>query len=153
MPYFIIIIILFFIDLFSKKYIKTKYPVNKKVNLYKNNIHIIHIKNEGFAYGFLKSYKKLIYIIMFICLIIICFLFKKSIKENDKLKSLAFSIALGGALGNFYDRIKHKNITDFISINSKKFKNLPIFNLADIFLFISPILVFISTFIEAIKEI
>ena len=62
---------------------------------------------------------------------------------------MAFSFALGGALGNFIDRIKNKNITDFIYV---KYKKAPIFNLADIFLVISPILIFFKEIKDIITK-
>ena len=138
MIYFFIVIILVLLDLYSKEYIKNRYKINEKVNLYKDKLYIYHTKNEGFAYGVLKKFKKLIYIVVSICLIFVFIFFFKSFKENSKIKKLAFSFALGGALGNFIDRVQNKNITDFIYI---KYKKAPIFNLADIFLFTSPILI------------
>ncbi len=141
MIYFIIIILLILLDLGSKAYIKKKYKLNEDVSIYKDKIYICHIKNEGLAYGFLKNSKKLIYIIVSICLLLVTILFYSAFKENSKLKKLAFSFALGGAIGNFLDRIKNKNITDFIYI---KYKKAPVFNLADIFLFMAPILILIK---------
>ena len=138
MIYFFIVIILVLLDLYSKEYIKNRYKINEKVNLYKDKLYIYHTKNEGFAYGILKKFKKLIYIVVSICLIFVFICFFKSFKENSKIRKLAFSFALGGALGNFIDRVQNKNITDFIYI---KYKKAPIFNLADIFLFTSPILI------------
>lgn len=145
MLYFFIIIMLFLTDYISKQYIKNRYKLNEKISVYKDYIYIFHIKNEGFAYGILKNFKKLIYIIMSLCMVFICLLFFKSLKEDSKIKKIAFSFALGGALGNFYDRIKNKNITDFIYI---KYKNLPIFNLADIYLLLSLILILLESIIN-----
>ncbi|WP_250277515.1 signal peptidase II [[Clostridium] colinum] len=141
MIYIFLIIFLILIDLISKRYINKKYKINEEKSLYKNKIYIRHIKNEGLAYGILKNSKKLIYIIVFICTLLVSILFYCAFKENSKLKKIAFSFALGGALGNFIERIKNKSITDFIYI---KYKNAPIFNFADIFLFISSILLIIK---------
>ena len=93
------------------------------------------------AYGLLKNFKNIIYVLICISLIFIIFMFYGAFKENSKIKKLAFSFILAGALGNFIDRVKNKCVTDFIFI---KYKKLPIFNLADIFLFISPIILIIK---------
>lgn len=149
MLYFFIIIALIIIDLGTKSYVKRKYKLNEEVSLYKDIVYICYIKNEGLAYGFLKNTKKLIYVIVSICLTLVGILFYFAFKEKSKLKKLSFSLALGGALGNFIDRIKNKNITDFIYI---KYKKAPIFNLADVFLFISSILISIKEIKDIIKE-
>ncbi|WP_317368166.1 signal peptidase II [uncultured Tyzzerella sp.] len=149
MIYFFIIIILILLDLGSKSYVKRKYKLNEDVSIYKDKVYICHIKNEGLAYGVLKNSKKFIYIIVSVCLLLVGILFYSAFKEGSKLKKLSFSFALGGALGNFIDRIKNKNITDFIYI---KYKKAPIFNLADVFLFISPILLFINEIKDIISK-
>lgn len=140
MIYFLIILLLIFLDLFSKNYINKNYKLNEKKQIYKN-LYIYHIKNEGMAYGIFKNFKNIIYVLICINLIFVIFMFYGTFKQNSKLKKLAFSFILAGALGNFIDRVKNKNVTDFIFI---KFKKLPIFNLADIFLFISPIILIIK---------
>lgn len=149
MIYFFIIIILVFLDLKTKSYIKKRYKINEEIRLYKDKIYICHIKNEGLAYGFLKNCKKCIYILISLCILFISILFYNAFKERSKLKKLAFSFALGGALGNFIDRIKNKNITDFIYV---KYKKAPIFNLADIFLVISPMLIFFKEIKDIITK-
>lgn len=140
MIYFAIIVILVIIDLVSKQYVKKNFKLHKEYYLCKF-FNIYHIKNEGIAYGFFKNSKKLIFTFLSICLIIVCILFLLAFKENSKLKKLAYSFALGGAFGNFIDRVINKNVTDFFHIKGTK---SPIFNFADIFLIISPIFLIIK---------
>ena len=146
MIYIFIIFLLIFIDLFSKNYINKNFKLGQKKSVYKDKIYIYHIKNKGLAYGFLKNSKNIIYILVFLALIGLLLLFYLIFKDGSKLKKIAYSFALGGALGNFIDRIKNKEVTDFIYL---KYKNSPIFNFADIFLLISVILLFT----EEIKNI
>ena len=143
MVYFFIVIFIFLIDLFSKFIIKKKFSLNKEYPIYKNKIFICHIKNKGFAYGALKKFQKLIMCSTSIAVLILLVLFCLALKDTSKLKKLALSFALGGALGNYYDRLKNKSITDFIYI---KYKNAPIYNLADFFLMASPIMLLIKLF-------
>ena len=53
-------------------------------------------------------------------------------------------MAFAGAFANFIDRIKNGSVTDFIFI---KFKNAPVFNVADVFI----VLGCISFFIKSLK--
>lgn len=144
MSYFFIIMFLILLDLSLKEYVKSKYKIGEEINIYKNRIFICYTKNKGLAYGFLKNCKKTIYFIIIISIFLISVLFYFAFKEKSILKKLAFSFALGGALGNFIDRIKNKAVTDYIYIKAKK---APIFNLADIFLLISIVLIFIKDII------
>ena len=51
---------------------------------------------------------------------------------------MAFSFIIGGALGNFYDRIYFKAVPDFIDLHFKDFHWFT-FNIADIFITIGVI--------------
>ena len=58
-----------------------------------------------------------------------------------KQSKLIFSIIIGGALGNFFDRILYKAVPDFVDLHYNNFHWFT-FNVADIFITIG-ILVFI----------
>ena len=61
--------------------------------------------------------------------------------RSDKNEKLIFSIIIGGAIGNFYDRLVYKAVPDFIDIHFANFHWFT-FNVADIFITIG-ILIFI----------
>ena len=52
---------------------------------------------------------------------------------SEKLDSLIFSIIIGGALGNFYDRLVFNAVPDFIDLHYGDFHWFT-FNVADIFI-------------------
>ena len=74
-----------------------------------------------------------------------CTVFKSN---TSKLFKLGISTALGGALGNLIDRMKNGCVTDFIYIKSKKIKNMPIFNIADVGIFLGSICMFLTEFFK-----
>lgn len=141
MVYCLIAFLIFIADLLSKHIVKKNFALNKKYNLYKNKIYIYHIKNKGLAYGLFKNSQKLIFIFISFGILILLATFYFYLKNNSKLEKLALSFALGGTLGNYYDRLKNKSVTDFIYI---KYKNAPIYNIADFFIISSPILILIK---------
>ena len=59
--------------------------------------------------------------------------------------ALAFSLMLGGAISNTYDRVKKKYVMDYVSLDVKpeKIRNI-VFNISDVSLLLGVILVFIS---------
>ena len=53
--------------------------------------------------------------------------------KSEGLKRYSFLMILGGAIGNFYDRIVYKAVPDFIDFHINDFHWF-IFNIADIFI-------------------
>ena len=88
--------------------------------------------NTGIGFGLMSSNSPLFYnLISSIIAIVIIFLIIIGIK-SDKFDKIAFSVIIGGALGNFYDRIYFKAVPDFIDLHYKDFHWFT-FNIADIF--------------------
>lgn len=55
----------------------------------------------------------------------------KGLPQHNKLQHFALSCILGGALGNFYDRLHLGRVVDFIELYYHKY-TWPVFNIADI---------------------
>ena len=55
------------------------------------------------------------------------------IKKSNPLRKYALLLVLGGALGNFFDRLIYKAVPDFIDFHVGNFHWF-IFNVADIFI-------------------
>lgn len=129
--YIFIILFVFLIDYISKYFIKNFFEINKEYKISKK-ISICHIKNYGLAFGFLKAFPKFIKLFLSFCVLFLICLFFFLIKDKSKIEKIAFSILLGGVFGNYLDRLKNKCVTDFIYI---KYKNAPIYNIADFCIF------------------
>ena len=61
--------------------------------------------------------------------------------------SIGLSILIGGTFSNFIDRVIRGYVIDFITGTIFK-KNLPVYNLADFFIFIGSLLAIIFAFVE-----
>ena len=129
--FFIIILSIFLIDRYSKIIILKKFDDN--VFYINNFINFDLVWNTGIGFGLLSFdsnlYYNLISIIIFfviIALLIISF-------KSDKIDKLIFSVIIGGAIGNFYDRIILKAVPDFIDVHYANYHWFT-FNVADIFI-------------------
>ena len=69
-------------------------------------------------------------------------------RKSEKSDKLAYSIIIGGAFGNFYDRLVYNAVPDFIDLHYNNFHWFT-FNLADIFITIG---IFIFIFKEFIYK-
>ena len=69
-------------------------------------------------------------------------------KINNKVEIFAFSLIIGGSLGNLIDRLIRGYVVDFISVKIFDY-NFPVFNMADSLICIG---VFLLLFIQFRKE-
>ena len=69
-------------------------------------------------------------------------------KSFDKI---IYSIIIGGALGNFYDRVFYNAVPDFIDIHYRNFHWFT-FNIADIFITLGIIALIIYDFFKINKN-
>tara|TARA_B100001248_G_scaffold226221_1_gene184102 strand:+ start:284 stop:775 length:492 start_codon:yes stop_codon:yes gene_type:complete len=137
--YLIVILIIFFLDRYTKFLILDNFSEN---TYYLNDfINLDLIWNIGIGFGFLSTDSFLIYnlitlLIGFVILILFYFLIL-----SEKIDKLIYSVIIGGALGNFYDRLVYNAVPDFIDLHYDNFHWFT-FNVADIFITIG-ILIFI----------
>ena len=135
--FFLIIFLLFIADRFSKMYVINNFSDN--VYFVSNFINVDLIWNTGIAFGLLSLETPLFYkIVSFLIGMVILIIFYNFIILNNLYK-FPFSIILGGALGNFYDRLILGAVPDFIDIHYNNFHWFT-FNLADIFIILGIII-------------
>ena len=127
----IIIFLIFTIDRYSKIGIIRNFT---DTSFYLNDfLNFDLIWNTGIGFGFLSTDSSLIYnLITGIICIVIMFLIYLIVKSKTSDKIL-FSMILGGAMGNVYDRLTYFAVPDFIDIHYKNFHWFT-FNIADIFI-------------------
>ena len=129
--FLIIILFIFSIDRYSKIKIMNNFS---DTSFYINDfLNFDLLWNIGIGFGLLSSNSSIFYnLISTIIAFVIIFLIIIGIK-SDKFDKFAFSVIIGGALGNFYDRIFYKAVPDFIDLHYKDFHWFT-FNIADIFI-------------------
>jgi signal peptidase II len=86
---------------------------------------IVHWHNTGAAFGMLQNLGNVFRNLAVIVAIAIIYFFPQVPREEWPLR-IAMGLQLGGALGNFTDRIMRGSVTDFISVGK-----FPVFNIAD----------------------
>ena len=141
--FFTIILAIFFLDRFTKNQVINYY--NDNLIYFNNYLNIELIWNTGIGFGLFSTQSNVFYnsISLLIGIIIISLiLFTIKQKKTDKL---IFSLIIGGALGNFYDRIIFQGVPDFIDLHYKNFHWFT-FNVADIFISLGIIFFIISGF-------
>ncbi len=85
----------------------------------------VHWQNTGAAFGLFQQ-GGLIFGVLAVVVTVFIIIYYPQIPKDEKLIRVAISMQLGGAIGNFIDRIRFGPVTDFISVGS-----FPVFNIAD----------------------
>jgi signal peptidase II len=132
--YLFFVFLIFISDRLSKIYI-----INESLKNFDNLIlkstylNIRLIWNEGIAFGLLSFDDKTLYHSLSLLILVIILVIIYMIIKSDGLKKFSLMLILGGALGNFYDRIAYGAVPDFIDFHANGFHWF-IFNIADIFI-------------------
>ncbi len=146
---FLIIFFIFFLDRISKIYILNIAENTGVVDITVNSfLNLILVWNSGIGFGLFQFDQTFIYnlITIFIFIIILIIIYLLFIAE--KIHQFFLAMILGGALGNFYDRIYYSAVPDFIDLNYNGYHWF-VFNVADIFITIG---IFSLIFLELIKK-
>jgi signal peptidase II len=124
-----IVLLIILLDITTKvvfeNYFKTS--VSQRIVLIPNLLSLTFEKNTGAAFGIFDN--GTIYLAIFsIVFLFGFFVYDYFNKDKNVWYVLSFSFIIGGAIGNFIDRIFLGYVRDFIMFD---FINFPIFNIAD----------------------
>lgn len=151
----ILIALLTFIDQLTKNLVLNKVQIGEVINVIKIGdtpvFSLTHVRNSGAAWSSFSTKTDLLTVVTLVIislLILVMFVPKiqKKILGRTAVISerISFCLVIAGGLGNIIDRLRFKEVIDFIKTD---FIDFPIFNFADIcvvtgcFLFIINIIV------------
>ena len=148
----LILFLIFILDRFSKIYVIYLSEKNNYSQIFSSKFLDIHlIWNEGIAFGLLSFSETYFYNLISTIIAIIIFILFLMIIRSKGLKKLLLIFVLGGAIGNFYDRLFYKAVPDFIDFHINDFHWF-IFNIADIFISIGVFFVLLYEIIDNNSE-
>ena len=130
----IIIFSIFTLDRLTKLYIIYLDKINNGSEIYQSKfLNIYLIWNEGIAFGLFSLDDKHLYNILTLIILIVIIIILYLVAKNKGFKRYSLIFILGGAIGNFFDRIFYKAVPDFIDFHIGNFHWF-IFNVSDIFI-------------------
>ena len=139
----ILTLVFFIVDLISKVIITKLFDVYESVSVINNFFNITYVKNTGAAWSILSN--EILFLIMIsLSIIMSVVVYIKYHKPTKKIDEVAYSMILGGAIGNFSNRLFLGYVIDFLDFNFFGY-NYPVFNFADMFIVIGAILLIISS--------
>ena len=127
----IFIFFLFSLDRLTKVLILDNFTDN--TYYFNDFLNLDLVWNTGIGFGLLTTSNNLVYNVTSLMIaVVIGFLIYIGLKSETSEK-IIFSVIIGGAIGNFYDRIVFKGVPDFIDLHYGNFHWFT-FNVADIFI-------------------
>ena len=116
---------------------ESSYFAPDRVTIIEDFFYLVHIGNQGAAWGMFSEYSGVLTLLSFAVLLFF-FCFRKQLEFHRGTVQIAFGLLIGGILGNLIDRIRVGHVIDFIDIHLPftlpyilPFGRWPAFNIAD----------------------
>lgn len=145
--YLLITTVLVAIDQITKYLTVQNIPLHEVVDFIPNVVSFTYIRNTGAAFSILEGQMWFFYIITVIVVGFLLYYMYTEAKD-DKVLGVLLALILAGALGNFIDRLLFQYVIDMIKL---EFIDFAIFNVADSYLTVGVILLFMYTIYDERK--
>lgn len=140
----------------------TKLWVIANMSLYQSDpvvplFNLTYVRNYGAAFSFLDDaggWQRWFFAAIAFSVSALLLWWLKGNKPSDIRLNAAYTLILGGALGNLYDRIAYGYVVDFLDVYYQNW-HFPAFNIADSAIFLGAVLLLIDAFSankEQVKE-
>lgn len=121
-------------DQLTKLLVTSRMHLFESIPVLDNIISFTYIRNKGVAFGMLSAsdgaiLRAVLTLVTFLAILLVVYFLLRT-GPDTPIRKLALSLILGGAVGNFIDRVRLGEVVDFVDIH---WGNLhwPAFNVAD----------------------
>lgn len=152
--YFILAGLVVLLDQWSKWLVMTKMYIGESIPIVDGVLYFTSHRNPGAAFGILPNQRWFFIAVTTVVIIAIVIFFFKN-RGASKLLTVSLALVLGGAIGNFIDRLRFGEVVDFVDVKisiGSFYHDFAIFNIADSALVIGVALLLLETIIESVKE-
>ena len=146
-----IVAITLVIDQLTKFLVVNYMTIGQSISVIDNFLYITSHRNEGAAWGILQGKMTFFYIVTLAVIGVVILWIRRLDMKKEKLLVIALSLILGGALGNFIDRVMYQHVVDFINTYIFGY-DFPIFNIADSALCIGVFLMGIDAILDVRRQ-
>ena len=139
---FLMIILLVFLDQFTKYLTVLKLKGQAAYVLIEGVLELDYLENRGSAFGMLQGQKILILVIDVLFMAVILYvLLRLPGQAKFRKVHVLLTMVMAGGIGNMIDRLRFDYVVDFISF---VLIHYPIFNVADIYIVVATIALFVQ---------
>ncbi|WP_128895093.1 signal peptidase II [Longirhabdus pacifica] len=146
--YFIAVVVIV-IDQITKYLVKNYMELRESISIIGEFFRLTSHRNKGAAFGILQDQRWFFIVTTVIIVGVIIIYMNMMAKQNKKLLLTALSLVLGGAIGNFIDRLLTGEVVDFFHFYFRSFDySFAIFNVADMGIVIGVGLIILDMILE-----
>lgn len=138
---------------------ESSYFAPDRITVIEDFFYLVHIGNQGAAWGMFSEYSRILTLLSFAVLLFI-FCFRKQLELQRGKVQIAFGLLIGGILGNLIDRIRVGHVIDFIDIHLPftlpyilPYGRWPAFNIADSAIVVGMLLYLLLSLSDTKKKI
>ena len=133
--FYIGIILLVLIDQLTKLIVINNMELHQSIPLIKDVFHLTRYHNSGAAWGMLEGQRAFFIIITVLVVGGVC-IYMSVKRPKNLMMNFSLTLLIGGAIGNFIDRLSKGYVVDFLDFRLIDF---PIFNAADCFVVVGAV--------------
>lgn len=148
MFYYLLAFFVFILDQLTKWLIVKYMTIGQSIPLIEGVFHLTSHRNRGAAFGILQN-QRWFFIVITLLIVFGIIYYLRKLGTTKPIISWALALILGGAVGNFLDRLLNGEVVDFLDFT---LINYPIFNVADSAIVIGVCLFILDTIKEMIAE-
>jgi signal peptidase II len=127
-------------DQLSKAWIVAKLAYGDQIAVIEGFFYLTHVRNSGAAFGLFSEaplfWRQLLFVAVSLLAAAVIFSFYRGLAPRERAVPFALGLVLGGAAGNFLDRIFRGEVVDFLHFRFSSGYAWPDFNVADAFIVI-----------------
>lgn len=146
-------VLVFFADQLSKQWVLANFDLHESLNLLPF-FNFTYVRNYGAAFSFLSDaggWQRWLFTIVAVGFSTLLTVWLRKQSASLWKLNLAYTLVIGGALGNLVDRLMHGFVVDFIDFFWAK-SHYPAFNIADSAICIGAVLIIWDAFLSGKSE-
>lgn len=148
----ILIVFIFVLDRLSKLIVINLDKKNFSEEIFSSQFLDIQLTwNDGIAFGLLSFERENLYNVLTLTIVVVILIIFIILIRSKGFKKFSYSMILGGAIGNVFDRLLYRSVPDFIDFHVENFHWF-IFNVADIFITMGVIFLILIEFTDNTEE-
>lgn len=137
----ILLAVLILLDQYTKHLAILRLKGQNAFVLIEGVLELEYLENRGSAFGMLQGQKILILAVDLVFMAAILFFLFRMPRDRKYVKlHLLFTMVMAGGIGNMIDRLRFDYVVDFVSF---VLIHYPIFNVADMYIVVAVILLFV----------
>jgi signal peptidase II len=131
------------LDQATKLAVAAYFPLYSTTNLIDDILRLTYVKNPGAAFSLSFGSREIMLVITIVVIALLAYLIiRGTVRPKSLIGKISLVMIFGGAVGNLIDRIRLKEVTDFIDMGIGVHR-WPVYNLADTYVTIGMIILFL----------